>query len=59
MKTIPELVREVRGQAKQAEFAEFLGVSRQTVYLWESGKFRPSDAQLAKMGITVEYRREA
>ena len=59
MKTIPELVREARGAAKQAEFAESVGVSRQTVYLWESGKFRPSDSQLAKMGITVEYRREA
>jgi len=46
--------RSVRAQRKRLrlsaeEYAKLIGVSAQTVYLWEHGKSRPRDAQLAAL----------
>jgi DNA-binding XRE family transcriptional regulator len=56
MDNLPKLIRQVRGADSQERFAEVLSVSRQTVISWESGRFRPSDKLLRKMGIKVDYK---
>jgi DNA-binding XRE family transcriptional regulator len=59
MRTLGQLIREARGIKTQEKFAEEFNVSRQTIYLWEKGTFRPPDEALAKMGIKAVYRRAA
>lgn len=57
--------KSVRSQRRRlnlsaAEFAKLLGVSAQTIYLWESGRSRPRQAQLQSLVAVREMgRREA
>jgi DNA-binding XRE family transcriptional regulator len=44
MSNFPKAVRELRGLRSQEEFAADLGVHRQTVTVWETGKQLPSIA---------------
>jgi len=41
-------LREMKG-LKQSEFAASLGVPKQTIHAWESGKISPSIASLIKI----------
>jgi DNA-binding transcriptional regulator YiaG len=45
----PREIRELRGARTRRAFAQHLGVSAATVYLWEAGRMRPSPPNLARL----------
>jgi len=47
----PEEVRELRGDRRQDEFAQVLGVQVQTIRNWESGRTHPQGANLMLLHV--------
>lgn len=52
---LPELIVRVRGTQSVQDFAKDLGVTRQAVYMWQSGAAKPSAKILARLGIRKDY----
>jgi DNA-binding XRE family transcriptional regulator len=52
---LTEVIKKCRGNRTQEEFAELLGVSRQSVNQWEVGSVIPKQEHLEKMGIRGHY----
>lgn len=52
---LSEIIKKLRGDKTQAEFAEELGVSKQAVSQWETGSTEPSDKIRAALGIQTQY----
>lgn len=56
---IGDRIKQIRGKASRAEFAEKLGIHQQTLYLYEKGK-RVVDVELlqricSECGVSVEW----
>ena len=45
----PAEIRDLRGPRTRKAFAQQLGVSVATVYLWEAGRMRPSAANVTRL----------
>lgn len=52
---LAKILRDKRGNRTQAEFAEWLGVSRQALIQFEKGTYPPGDAVLDKLDLEKTY----
>jgi transcriptional regulator with XRE-family HTH domain len=50
----PGLVRDLRGKRSQSEFAELVGVAKNTVWRWEAGYATPDAAAAARLTEIAE-----
>jgi transcriptional regulator with XRE-family HTH domain len=50
----PGLVRDLRGKRSQFEFAELVGVAKNTVWRWEAGHAAPDAAAAARLNEIAE-----
>ena len=51
------LIRRLRGKRTQAEFARFVGATKNTVWRWESGRVAPDPASRARLTRLAERER--
>lgn len=56
--SVPQRVRQLRGQLSHDRFADQLGTSRQTVIEWEKGRRRPGPRYRAKLAELSGYPEE-
>jgi DNA-binding transcriptional regulator YiaG len=53
----PKQIRAVRGTRSRRAFAEVLGVSANSIFLWETGRARPRGVNLARLASAKPARR--
>ena len=53
---LAKIIRKMRGEKTQEQFARELDCSRLSIINWESGRFMPSQFWLDKLGIKVIFR---
>lgn len=57
-KPLNQAIKHLRGHRTQEQFANAIGVTRNTIYMWETGKFAPHVTQLQSLvrdGLDVIY----